>query len=159
MRLRFGASAAIALWLTTSALGVESRSAAGRDDRRASRIRTEDAFRTFADVLMISRSAAAPNAHWRVELAGWGDAQAAWERIAPALPSPARGLQRCWPPLRKARDLIERANRLFLDARDHAGHRGLEILAVHDNLIRQAEGPLRDAEQCEWAARDDPQDQ
>jgi len=111
------------------------------------------AFRVFGDLLAVSQKAAEPMAHWRVTRASWRDAQAAWEKASAALPAPVQGLQRCWPPLQKARSLVEQAQQLFLQATaDPPNPRALELLLEHKDLQKQAEGPLQEAADCYRAA-------
>jgi len=111
------------------------------------------AFRVFGDLLAVSQKAAEPMAHWRVTRASWRDAQAAWEKASAALPALVQGLQRCWPPLQKARSLVEQAQQLFLQATaDTSNPRALELLLEHKDLQNQAEGPLQAAAECYRAA-------
>ncbi len=64
-----------------------------------------------------------------------------------------QGLIGCALPLHKARRLIERADQVFLQAAaDTSNPRAVELLAEHHELVKQAEGPLEEAEACYRAA-------
>jgi hypothetical protein len=110
------------------------------------------AFRVFAEWLEESRAAAAPNAHWRVELPSWRERQTVWKKVSARLPAPQQALKRCAVPLQKARGLIEQAHRLFRLVRQRYDARAVELLQEHEELRQQAAGPLAEAEACYWAA-------
>jgi len=114
--------------------------------------RIDEAFRVFGNLLAVSQKAAEPGTHWRVELASWRDAQAAWDGALATLPAPDPGLTGCALPVHKARVLIEQAHALFVRVRDGAEPRALELLLEHRALHEQAGGPLREAEHCYRAA-------
>lgn len=160
---RFLAPTTLALWLALGAVSAQPRPAAlvtgegvqGREADPVVQNSIDEGLRAFEDLLAVSRSAAARYSHRQVELASWRGALAAWEKASAALPAPAQGLQRCWPPLQKARSLVEQAHQLFLQAAaDTSNPRALELLLEHEDLRKQAEGPLQEAEACYRAARD-----
>lgn len=115
--------------------------------------RINEAFKVFEELLAVTQNAAAPNSHWRVGLTSWRDAQEAWEKTSANLLAPVLGLKHCAPPLRKARELIEQADNLFLLARDIADPmRAVGLLQEHENLQTQAKDLLKLAEQDYRAA-------
>jgi hypothetical protein len=117
--------------------------------------KVDEAFKAFEELLAVSKSAAAMNSHRQVRLASWRNAQAAWEKSSAAPPTPVQRLKRCAVPLATARGMIERADNLFLQARDSSDPmRAVELLEQHKKLLKQAEGPLKRAERCHRAARD-----
>jgi len=125
----------------------------GREADPEARPQIDEVFEAFGELLAVSQRAAAPDSHYRVTLASWRDAQAAWERASAALPALVQGLQRCWPPLQRARSLVEQAHQLFLQvAADTSNPKAVELLLEHKDLQKQAEGPLQEAEACYRAA-------
>ena len=109
----------------------------------------DEAFEAFEELLANTRAADAMNGHWRVTQESWRHAQEAWEKSSAALPSPIKGLKRCAVPLATAREMIERADNLFRQARGCSDPmRGAELLAQHERLLKQAEGRLKRAAHC-----------
>jgi len=157
---RLLAPTGLALWLALDAVSAqqwpperfEGEVVQGRQADPEMQTKIDEAFRVFGELLAVSQSAAAPDSHWRVTLTSWRDAQAAWEHAAATLPASVEGLKRCALPLQKARGLIEQVHRLFLRARDNFGSRAVELLLEHEELRKQAEGPLEEAEECYRAA-------
>jgi len=154
--------AGLALWLMLGAVAAQRRSAtlfqgqvvqSGKADPEAQE-KIDEAFKAFEELLAVSKGAAAMNSHWRVTLASWRNAQAAWEQSSTALPTPVQGLKRCAAPLATARGMIERADTLFLQARDSSDPmRAVELLGQHKKLLKQADDPLKRAERCYRAVR------
>lgn len=125
-----------------------------RDSESEEQNPINEAFKVFEDLLAVSQSAVAPNSHWRVGLASWRDAQEAWEKTSAAPFAPVRDLKHCAVPLRRARRLIERADNLFLLARDISDPlRAVDLLRKHEKLQAQAKDLLKLAEQDFRAAR------
>lgn len=113
-----------------------------------------EVFKAFEELLAVSKSAGAPNSHWRVREASWRRAQEAWDKASASLPTPVQGLNRCAIPLNTARRLIEQADDLFLHARDNPDPmKAVELLDQHKKLLKQAKGPLKRAERCFRATR------
>jgi len=157
---RFLAPTTLALWLALGAVSAQPRPAElfagevvqGREADPEARPQTDEVFQAFGELLAVSQRAAATNSHYRVTLTSWRDAQAAWERASAALAAPAQGLRRCVLPLQKARGLVEQAHQLFDRARESFGSRAIELLLEHEELQKQAEGPLQESEACYRAA-------
>jgi tetratricopeptide (TPR) repeat protein len=114
----------------------------------------DEAFKTFEELLAITRDADSMNGHLRVRLESWRNAQEAWEKASAALPSPLKSLQRCAASLAVARGMIEQADNLFRQARACSDPmQGADLLIQHQRLIKQAGGRLQRAERCYLTAR------
>jgi hypothetical protein len=154
--------AGLALWLMPRAGGAQQPSAASpvrqvSESRKAdpeAREKIVEAFEAFEELLTVSRNADAMGSHWQVRQESWRDAQEAWERSSATLPPPVKSLKRCAVPLVAARGMIERADNLFRQARESSDPFGAaQMLAQHERLLKQAEGPLQRAARCYRAAR------
>ena len=163
MHIAILTSFGMTLWLVLASVGAQHRSAdilkrqvaQSREADLEARDRIDEALNAFDELLAVTRSAAAPNSHWRVRLASWGDALEAWRKASAALPTPIRRLKRCAVPLATARGMIERADALFNQGRNSSDpFRAAQLLERHKKLLKQAEGPLKRAERCYSAGRD-----
>jgi hypothetical protein len=157
--LLFGCSA---VCLMLGPVGAQQRST-NLFDRRVVQNREADpearnqineAFRAFEELLEVTRRAAAMNSHWRVREASWHEAQEAWEKSSAVFPVPVRRLKRCAVSLSAARGLIERADSLFLQARDSSDPvKAVQLLDQHKKLMKQSIISLKQAERCYRAVR------
>jgi hypothetical protein len=155
-------AAALALWLMPGASGAQ-QSPTGIFKRQVLQSRKADpeaqekiveAFKAFEELLAVSRNADAMGSHWQVRQESWRNALEAWAESSATLPPPVKSLKRCAVPLGTARGMIERADKLFRQARDSSDPlRAAQLLAQHERLLNQAEGPLKRAESCYRAAR------
>lgn len=149
MYTRLIMSVGLTLCLMPGAVGAQSRKA---DLEMQNRI--DEALTAFDELLAITKSAAAPNSHWRVRLPSWSDALEAWRKASAALPAPIRRLKRCAAPLATARGMIERADALFNQGRNSSDpFRAAQLLEQHKRLLKRAEGQLKRAEHCRRAGR------
>jgi hypothetical protein len=110
----------------------------------------DEALTTFGDLLAMTRKAV--RVHSIVVRPEWVEAETKWSRASASLPAAAHGLRACWPPLRRARQSLERAHALFTRAM-RPSDQALEALHEHKKLLKHAEEPLRESEQCADAVK------
>lgn len=162
MSARLLVSTGLALWLMLGAVGAQHQSAglfsgrSGQPHKGAPQVQDQinEAFKALEELLAVTQSAAAPNSHWRVQLASWRNAGQAWGETSVTLPAPVQDLNRCALLLVRARRLIEQADGLFLQARDSSDPtRAVGLLVRHEKFQQQARDLLKLAEQSYRATR------
>jgi hypothetical protein len=143
------------LWLMIGAVGVQYQSAKSfsghivhADNGNADLQQCiNEAFNAFEELLTVCQRAAAPNSHWQVQLSSWSQSQQAWEKASASLPSSSQELKHCALPLLDARGLLEKADRLFLQAQQSSDPTtAVQLIEEHEKSQEQARRLLKQAE-------------